>query len=279
MVPEGSSSSGPGHWSPLGTLVTQTLRVGRCWLSTQQRPELGTNASPPGECVWGWGQALPGSWTPQSSSHSHLSPGGGGQAFWEGSLFLGHHFWGGLMKAGLRSPKPTSRKPGLAPVLPAPWLRLAHGVGRVGEGQPWEEVEIWDLGLVGHAIAPGVHKGAAQAGTSPGIFPLTSGWGLPCLQRCKRIPFPAVPGAAPSQRVLATPGAWATESEGDVPAWQEGRLGVWAESRGYTPGCASQTLAVSHVAEGAAVGAEWTGNENGCLKQECSVARPAWLRG
>lgn len=126
-----------------------------------------------------------------------------------------------------RSEKPQAHKSEARPhpVLPAPWLRLAHGVGRVGEGQRWEETEIWDLGLVEHAIAPGVHKGAAHTGTSPGIFPRTSGWGLPCLQRCKRIPFQAVPRAAPIQRVLATPGAWATESEGDGPTWQEGRLG------------------------------------------------------
>lgn len=115
---------------------------------------------------------------------------------------------------------------------------------------------------MGHAIAPGVHKGAAHAGTSPGIFPLTSGWGLPCLQHCKLGPISAVPGAAPIQWVLATPGAYATESERDVPVCQEEGCGGAAESQGYTLGCASQTLTVSNVAEIASMGAEQTGNDN-----------------
>lgn len=141
-------------------------------------------------------------------------PGGGGQAFREGSLFLGHHFWGGLMKAGLRSPKPTSLEPGLAPALLRPGCLAGAGPtgwGRVGGRTVTEEAEIWEHGLVRHAIAPGVHKGAAHAGTSPGIFPLTSGWGLPCLQHCKPRPISAVPEAAPIQWALATPGAYATE--------------------------------------------------------------------
>lgn len=129
-----------------------------------------------------------------------------------------------------RSEKPQAHK---SEAWPRPWppCTLAQagpwGGARVGEGQGWEEAEIWDQGLVGNAIAQGVHKEAAHTGTSPGIFPLTSGWRLaPLPPALQTDPISSCPGAAAIQRVLATPGAWATGSEGNVPAWQEGGPGT-----------------------------------------------------
>lgn len=137
MAPEGSSTSGPGHWSPLGTLVTQTLRVGRCELSTQQRPGLGAHCWPSRwvRGVRGTGRArLMDSQEQVRTEAEHIpTPGGGGQAFWEGSYSLGTT--SGWVDEG-RSEKPQAHKSRAwpCPCALGAWLGLApRGGGGLGK--------------------------------------------------------------------------------------------------------------------------------------------------